>query len=75
MNANRIINMVIRMVMNRVLRTGMNAGINALGNKKGRGKQDETGNTASSRQGGPDTRQTTKRAKQALRAGRRIGRF
>lgn len=75
MNVNQIVNMVIRLVMRRVLQSGVNAGMNAVGSRMGRGKQKEAGQTAASQQGGPDSRQATKRATQAIRAGRKIGRF
>ena len=69
MNANAIINMVIRMVMRRVLRGGMNAGIDAVGKRMGKGK------AANEQSGSHDTGETTKRAKQAMRVNRKIGKF
>lgn len=69
MNANQIINMVVRMVMRRVLRSGVDAGINAVGNRMNKGKTDaETGQS-------PNVADTSKRAKQTMRMGRKIGRF
>ena len=78
MNANMIINIVIRQVMRRVVNTGVNAGINAVGSKmngRKQGQNDGTDMPRQQNQGGPDTRETTKRAKQAIRAGRRINKF
>ena len=69
MNVNQIVNMVIRMVMRRVLRTGVNAGIDAVGRRFNKGKP--TGKQDSS----PSTAETTKRARQAMRATRKFGRF
>lgn len=66
MNVNRIISMVINMVMRRVMRTGVNAGINAVGKRMPGGK--ETGPA-------PDSKQTTKRAKDTIRMARRVGRM
>ncbi|SEK51617.1 hypothetical protein SAMN05443999_101574 [Roseovarius azorensis] len=64
MNANQIIGMVLRMVMRRLLRGGINAGVGAMGKRMG-------GDAAS----GPDGRKTVQRSRQALRLGRRFGRF
>ncbi len=65
MNANQIISMVLRMVMRRLLRGGINAGVGAMGKRMG-------GGDAAS---GPDGRKTVQRSRQALRLGRRFGRF
>jgi len=65
MNANQLINMVINMVMRRLVGRGVNAGINMASRKMGK-----NGDAA-----GPDSAETTKRAKQAMRVGRRIGKF
>ncbi|MCR9147960.1 MAG: hypothetical protein NXH74_12275 [Rhodobacteraceae bacterium] len=77
MNANQIINMVMRLVMRQVLRSGMNAGIKAVGSKMGRGKKAQSAQAEPPQDGsqsdGPDARAATKRAAQAIRAGRRIG--
>lgn len=67
MNANQLINMVIRMVTRRMMRVGLKKGIGALGQGKDKGDaQDRTG---------PDGQKTARRARRALRAGRKIGRF
>jgi hypothetical protein len=62
MNVNQIITMVMRMVMRRLLR----GGVNAVGKKMSRG-----GGAAP----GPDGRKTVQRGRQAMKLGRRIGRF
>ncbi len=65
MNANQLINMVIRMVTRRLLRTGMTA----VSNRMGKGKSsDGPGQN-------PESAETVKRAKQTMRAARRIGRM
>ena len=65
---NQIINMVFRMVTRRLINIGINKGIDVAA-KRGQGGEDMT----------PEQRQAvgkqTKRAKQALRVSRRIGRF
>ncbi|MEB8386211.1 hypothetical protein OO012_03140 [Rhodobacteraceae bacterium KMM 6894] len=66
MNANRIISMVINMVMRRLMRTGVNAGMNAVGKRMSGGG--EAGPS-------PDSKQSTKRAKDTIRMARRIGRM
>ena len=62
MNVNQIINMVMRMI----LRSGVNAGMDAIGRKRAR-----NGDAAP----GPDGRKTAARSRQALKLGRKIGRF
>lgn len=69
MNANQIINMVVRMVVRRVLRSGMNAGMDAVGKRMGKGKGDAPEGEV------PNSAETAKRAKQAMRVTRRMGRF
>lgn len=65
---NQMINMVIRMVTRRLINMGINKGIDVAA-KRGQRGEDLT----------PEQRkaagETTKRAKQAVRMGRRIGRF
>jgi len=65
---NQIINMVFRMVMRRLVNMGINKGIDVAA-KRGRKGEDLT----------PEQRQAagknSKRAKQAVRVSRRIGRF
>ncbi|MDZ7710460.1 MAG: hypothetical protein U5K36_10645 [Roseovarius sp.] len=61
MNANQMINMVIRFVMRQVMRRGVNAGID----RATRGRAET----------GPDGKKTARNARQALKLGRRIGRF
>ncbi|MEL6375614.1 MAG: hypothetical protein AAFQ04_00265 [Pseudomonadota bacterium] len=73
MNANQIINMVIRMVMRRALRGGVNAGIDAISKRKSK-NQVADGQPAQA-QGGPDSKETTKRMKQSMRMARKMGRF
>ncbi|MHA7851352.1 hypothetical protein [Roseovarius sp.] len=66
MNVNSIVTMILRMVMRTVVSKGMNAGINAMSKRN-----DADGESAP----GPDTRKTQQRARQALKIGRRFGRF
>ena len=66
MNVNQMINVVMRMVMRRLMRSGVNAGMDAIGKRMG-GKCDATP--------GPDGRKTAQRTRQAMKLGRRIGRF
>ncbi|WP_300547279.1 hypothetical protein [Roseovarius sp.] len=66
MNVNQIINMVMRMILRRILRSGVNAGMDAMGRKMAR-NGDATP--------GPDGRKTAARSRQALKLGRKIGRF
>ncbi len=65
---NQMINMVIRMVMRRVVNMGINKGIDVAANR-GQGSKELT----------PEQRRAagkhSKRAKQAVRMSRRIGRF
>ncbi|SDX03149.1 hypothetical protein [Litoreibacter albidus] len=65
---NQMINMAMRMIMRRLINMGINKGIDVAANRGQRGK-DLT----------PEQRQksgeTSKRAKQAVRMSRRIGRF
>lgn len=72
MNANQIINMVIRMIVRRVIGKGVNAGINAVGRRAGR-NQDHAPRQGG--QGGNASAETTRRAKQAMRVTRRVGRM
>jgi len=68
---NQIVNMIIRMVMNRLLRRGVDAGINrVVGPKPARGDM-----SPGQRAGADAARATTKRARQAMRLVRRVGRF
>ncbi len=66
MNVNQIITMVMRMVMRRLLRSGVNAGMDAVGKKMGR-----SGDAAP----GPDGGKTVQRSRQAMKLGRKVGRF
>lgn len=61
MNVNQMITMVIRMVMRRVLSKGINAGMDKVSGGKDRS--------------GPDGRKTAQRTRQAMKLGRRMGRF
>jgi len=68
---NQIVNMIIRMVMNKVINRGVNAGINrALGPKASQGPL-----TAAQKTESDAARANTKRAKQAMRVARKVGRF
>lgn len=65
MNADRIISMVINQIIRRVLGRGINAGIDAIsGSRKKDGEKPV-----------PGGEEGTKRARQMMKASRRIGRF
>lgn len=66
MNVNQIITMVMRMVMRRLMRSGVNAGMDAVGKRMGR-----NGDAAP----GPDSSKTVQRGRQAMKLGRKAGRF
>ena len=71
MNVNQIVNMVLRMVVNRLLRRGIDAGIDRVA-----GKGRPAGQmTPEERRRAQAAKQGAGRARQALRLGRRIGRF
>lgn len=76
MNANQLINMVTRMVMRRLVNGGINAGINAA-SKAQKGKAPaEPGPWGGKPQPPKAAPQfDAKRAKQAMRVTRKIGRF
>lgn len=67
MNPNAIINMIMRLF----LRRGMNAGINYMANR-GRNPKDMT---PEERQNAKAGRENAKRAQQAMRVTRRMGKF
>jgi hypothetical protein len=71
MNVNQLVNMVIRMVLRRGLNRGINAGI---GRMAGKGKRPDQ-MTPEERRQAQATKQQTIRAKQALRVGRKFGKF
>jgi hypothetical protein len=68
MTVDRIVNMVMRSFIRRFINLGVNKGIGLM-SPKGEGAR-----PAPKGQGGPDTRAAGKRAKQALRVARRLGR-
>ncbi|MBV0911900.1 hypothetical protein [Anianabacter salinae] len=72
MNANQIINMVMRLVMRRLVGRGINAGISAASKRMGKSKTDDPQAQARNAQQGAET---SKRARQAARVTRRLGRF
>lgn len=71
MNANRLINMVIRQITRRLVNLGINKGID-LASKRGRKDADLT---EADRDQARDAKEMAKRARQAQRATKRIGRF
>ncbi|WP_299424631.1 hypothetical protein [uncultured Shimia sp.] len=76
MNANQLINMVTRMVMRRLINGGINAGINAASKAQKNRTQAEPGPWGEKSQAPKNAPQLdAKRAKQAMRVTRRIGRF
>ncbi|MBK5932795.1 hypothetical protein C8N32_102163 [Rhodovulum imhoffii] len=72
MNANQLLNMVTRLLMRRVVGKGVDAGINAASRAVSK-----RGGTGQEPQGAPNPQvgETAKRAKQAMRVTRRMGRF
>ncbi|MDT8326825.1 MAG: hypothetical protein RQ750_05475 [Roseovarius sp.] len=66
MNVDQIITMVMRMVMRRLTRSGVNAGMDAIGKRMG-GKGDMAP--------GPNGQKTVQRTRQAMKIGRKAGRF
>jgi hypothetical protein len=70
MNLNQIVNMVVRMVTRRLINTGINKGIDLAARKgKPKGKM-----TSADHQQANSARETVKRARQAARITRRLGR-
>ncbi|MCP4207020.1 MAG: hypothetical protein GY767_08245 [Shimia sp.] len=74
MNANQLINMVTRMVMRRLINGGIDAGINAMSKSKSK-KAAESGPWDDEQGSAPKQQFDAKRAQQAMRATRKIGRF
>ena len=74
MNANQLINMVTRMVMRRLINGGIDAGINAMSKSKFK-KAAEPGPWDSGQGAASKHQFDAKRAQQAMRATRKIGRF
>ena len=76
MNANGLINMVIRIVMRQVIGRGINAGIDMATRRRSEGGAPGQGEAApQDRRQAAEGRETARRAKQAMRVTRRIGRF
>ncbi|MBO6898904.1 MAG: hypothetical protein JJ868_16150 [Shimia sp.] len=73
MNANQLINMVTRMVMRRLINGGIDAGINAM--SKSKSKKPDPGPWDGEQGATPKHQFDAKRARQAMRATRKIGRF
>ena len=71
MNVNQIINMVVRMVMRQIVGRGVNAGISMASKKMS--KSSDTPETAAGQSA--EGRDMASRAKQAMKATRRMGRF
>lgn len=71
MNVNQIVNMILRQVMRRFINKGINAGVDMAT----RGRKGNDQDPKAARQQSAQGRDTAKRAKQAMRVGRRIGRF
>lgn len=71
MNVNQLVNMILRIFMNKILHRGINAGIDRMA---GKGKSPQQ-MTPEERRQAQAAKQGTKRARQALRVTRKIGRF
>lgn len=71
MNVNQLMNMVLRQVMRRAIGRGLNAGLNRMATG---GKSAAETNSGDRRQA-QAAKATAKRGRQALRIGRKIGRF
>ncbi|KPP84607.1 MAG: hypothetical protein HLUCCO07_05775 [Rhodobacteraceae bacterium HLUCCO07] len=71
MNANQIINLVMRMFIRKAVGRGMNAGINRLAGKGKSREEMSPEERRKARQG----KQSARRARQAMKMGRRIGKM
>lgn len=71
MNANQIINMVMRLFLRKVLSRGIDKGFDMFSKRGGGGETDPEAARMQEKQG----RDSAKRAQQAMRVGRRIGRM
>jgi len=71
MNPNQIINIIIKMVMRKLINKGINAGVEKVA-RKGKSKDQMT---AQDKQNTKTARDMTKRARQAMRVGRKIGKL
>ncbi|MEM6276047.1 MAG: hypothetical protein AAF714_03800 [Pseudomonadota bacterium] len=70
---NQIVNMIMRMVMRKLLNRGIDKGMDmAMGSRK---KRDPEGVSDADRAEMAAMRDKQKRAKQAMRVGKRMGRF
>ncbi|MGR3572093.1 hypothetical protein [Brevirhabdus sp.] len=69
---NRLINMVIRQIVNRLVRSGLDKGIDAMAKRKAGG---ETRTPGEAKAQAAQTKESVKRARQAMRVGRKIGKF
>ncbi|MBN2905447.1 MAG: hypothetical protein JXJ18_01930 [Rhodobacteraceae bacterium] len=72
MNANGLINMAVRIVMRKLMNKGVDAGID-LASRRGQGAQHPDAPPDPKLQA--RTRETRKRAQQAMKIARRMGRF
>jgi len=70
MTLDRIINMVVKSVVNRLVRLGVDRGIDAVAGK-GKARDEMTGEERAAAQG---ARATARRARQAARLTRKLGR-
>jgi hypothetical protein len=77
MNANQLINMVTRIMLRRLINGGINAGINAASKAQKKQAATEPGPWGEKQQALPKAAPQfdAKRAKQAMRVTRKIGRF
>ncbi|GHE00633.1 hypothetical protein U879_13015 [Defluviimonas sp. 20V17] len=73
MNPNQLVNMIVRMVMRRLINTGVNKGIDLASRRRGASGRPDGGTSGPGQ--GADGRETSRRARQALRLMRRFGRF
>ena len=71
MNMNQVVNMITRLVLRRAIKTGIDAGVNLAAKRRGGDPQ----NPEAAKHQGAQGKQTAKRARQAMRLSRRIGRF
>ncbi|MEP2530631.1 hypothetical protein [Shimia sp.] len=69
MNVNQLINMITRMFIRKAMNHGVKAGVNALSSS------DNAGRSKPRQKQGGGAPQNTKRAKQAMRVARRVGKF
>ncbi len=75
MNVNQIINMAMKMIMRKVMSRGIDAGMNMASKKSAQPQEEEPNLTKEERARLQQSKDNSKRAKQAMKVTRKIGRF